>query len=112
MTQRTLFDDLREVFDDSAPYARGSDTSRAAAESVEPHLSRLERIVFEYIDKQGHEGATCWEVEKGCGLMHQTASARIKALKDAGRIRATNQKRTTNTGRLAGVYKATTPAPV
>lgn len=93
----------------AAPFNRGSDTSREAAEAIEPHVQRLERIVLAAVRATGAKGATCDEVEAETGLSHQTASARVNALKREGRpggavLFATGRKRRTRSGRQAEVY--------
>jgi hypothetical protein len=84
------------------PYVKGSDTSRAAADSMKPHVSFIERDVLDYVTIM--EGATCDEIENGLELAHQTASARIKGLADKGLIRDSGARRKTRSGRAARVY--------
>lgn len=88
---------------DSVPYARGSETSRASAEALREALSEILGRVFDFIAAAGEEGATCWEVEQGLQMPHQTASARIKDLKDLNRIEATGR---TRAGRPLGGARA------
>lgn len=78
------------------------ETSRQAAESVEPHLERLEEMVLNAILSNG--GATCDEAEALTGLSHQTCSARFNALKGRGLIEQTASFRKTRSGRKACVY--------
>lgn len=92
------------TFSEQAPYAKGSATSRSAAESIEPQLSRLEQIVFSYIAGQGRNGATCDEVELGCKLSHQTSSARIRGLAKKSRIMDSTARRWTRARRPAVVW--------
>ena len=86
------------------PYVKGSDTSRAAAESMVPHVSDLEEGILLFLQKRG--GATCDELEHVTGLAHQTASARLKGLADKGLIRDSGARRKTRSGRAARVYVA------
>jgi hypothetical protein len=83
----------------------GTDTSRDAAESMRPHISAIEDIILYHIT--AHGSATCDEVEAGCSLAHQTASARLKGLSDKGLIKFSGAKRPTRSGRAARVYVAT-----
>lgn len=87
------------------PYVRNSDTSRAAAESMRPHVSDLERVVLGRV--MCLIGATCDEIEIDTGLAHQTASARLKGLADKGLIKDSGARRKTRSGRAARVYVAT-----
>jgi len=80
----------------------GTDTSRAAADSMKPHVSDLEREVLQFVKLCG--GATCDEIEYGKGMAHQTASARIKGLADKGLVRDSGARRKTRSGRQARVY--------
>ncbi len=91
----------------TAPFASGSDTSRAAAISITPHLERLERSVLGIITAFDERGLTCDELEENTGLSHQTASARINALyRKKGLIRDSGLRRKTRSGRCAVVYLA------
>lgn len=65
-----------------APYARGSSTSRQAAENAEERRLAMLLAIRNYIEKQKTYGATCDEVEAALGYLHQTASARICDLKN------------------------------
>lgn len=90
----------------TAPAVHGSDTSEAAARSVEPHLGRLCAMVVRYVRSQGARGATSDEVEEALGLRHQTASARLKQAKDLGVLVETDMRRLTRSGRKAAVLVA------
>jgi hypothetical protein len=85
-------------------YSNGVDTSNAAAASIEPHLPRLEQMVYDCIKGWGDDGLTCDSVELMTALPHQTASARIKSLVDRGVIKDTGLRRQTRSGRMARVY--------
>ncbi len=87
----------------SAPYISTSDTSRAAARSIEPSLQKLERLVILAITAAG--GATSDEIEQATGLSHQCASARCSILKQRGVIRDSGLRRRTRSGRNAAVYE-------
>jgi hypothetical protein len=80
------------------------DTSRAAFESLRPHLNRLQREVFGYVSARGTKGMTCDEIETQTGLAHQTASARIYELARSGVITDSGQRRPTISGRKAIVW--------
>lgn len=75
-------------------------TSRAAARSIQPDLSRLELVVFEQIQAKP---STCDDVEVATGLSHQTCSARVNALKAKGVIRESGTRQT-RSGRRAVVW--------
>lgn len=86
------------------PYVVGSDTSKAAAESIVPQLPRLELLVYTFILNSGTDGATTDEIEYGTQLAHQTASARVRGLVLKGRIRDSGMRRNTRSGRKAAVW--------
>lgn len=88
----------------TAPYVKGSDTSKAAAESIEGDLARLESIVLQEIARRGDNGATDDEIEKATELAHQTASARRRGLVQKGLVVATRKRRATRSGRKATVW--------
>jgi predicted transcriptional regulator len=87
---------------DWVPYVRGSDTSRDAAESMRPHVSHIEGEIMVILRALG--GCTCDEIEAETNLAHQTASARLKGLRDKGLIKFSGAKRPTRSGRAAMVY--------
>lgn len=99
MTQLSLFAD-----DPRPPRVRSSDTSTAAAESVQPVTGELRRRVLSFIRSRA-DGATCDEAEVALGLRHQTASARIRELVTLGAIADSGQRRKTRSGRTASVYR-------
>lgn len=85
-------------------YVKGSDTSRAAAESIEHELGRLQRLVLDFVSLRLH-GATCDEAELALSLKHQTASARFRELAELGVIVDSGERRPTSSGRKAIVWK-------
>lgn len=91
---------------ETAPFVPGSDTSREAAESVQPHLERLEAKVLHAIRSGGDGGLTDDEGEHVLGLAHQTYSARRRALVQKGLVEASDQRRPTRSGRRATVWVA------
>ncbi len=84
------------------PYVRGSDTSRAAADSIRPHVSHIEGEILAIM--RALSGCTCDEIEQETKLAHQTASARLKGLADKGLIKDSGARRKTRSGRAARVY--------
>lgn len=93
-----------------APYVRGSDTSQAAAVSIEPHLPRLEHVVLATIVSAG--GLIADEVEARTGLPHQTVSARIRGLVLKGLLEDSGERRRTRSGRSAAVWMPREPEPI
>ena len=79
----------------TAPYVSESDTSKAAAETIQPVTGRLRTMVFDAIRESGDGGLTDDQIEVLLDLRHQTASARRRELvqqkwiKDSGRTRKT-----------------------
>jgi len=82
----------------------GTDTSNAAAKSMEPHLERCERMVMDCVRGWGDDGLTTDMIEMMTGLPHQNCSARVYSLVKRGLLRDTGQRRPTRTGRMARVY--------
>ena len=105
MTQRDLF----PRFSDSptttapAPAQRHSQTSVAAAESITPHLNRLERMVMDFLAK-AEDGGTDEEIALGTGLLEGTARARRVNLVGAGKVTDSGRERSTSRGRNAHVW--------
>lgn len=81
------------------------DTSEGAADSFQPGtIAGLRRLVF--LQVQGAEdGITCDEVEVKLGMIHQTASARIRELVLGHFIEDSGARRPTRHGRGARVYR-------
>lgn len=87
-----------------APAVRSSVTSVTAARAIEPHLGRLEALVFAAICESPATGRTCDELEVLGKLSHQTCSARIRRLAQLGRIQDSEMQRKTRSGRPATVW--------
>ena len=87
-----------------APFVRGSDTSEAAAASVEGDLTRREAQVLEVFKAAGAAWCTTDEVEARLGLTHQSVSARVSTLAKVGRLVKSEARRKTRSGRAAAVY--------
>jgi hypothetical protein len=66
--------------------------------------------VFQFIADQGVHGATCFEVEQALGMLHQTASGRIKVLRSSLALIYHNAVTRVNpaTGRNCEVYRIVT----
>lgn len=95
--------DQPDLFDEP-PYARGSDTSREAAESVAPLTGKWRVMVYGMIARRGDHGATCWECEQILGRAHQNISARIWELRHSGWIKDSGDRRPTGSRRNAVVW--------
>ncbi|QDP65715.1 MAG: hypothetical protein GOVbin1773_10 [Prokaryotic dsDNA virus sp.] len=91
------------------PYVKGSETSKAAADSIKHIAPSIEREVLGYF--LGHmgipngDGFTDDELETRMQRSHQTVSARRRGLEQKGLIEKTGLKRKTRSGRAAMVYK-------
>lgn len=83
----------------------GTETSRAAAESMAPRRETDEARIIAFV-RRCPTGATCDEVEAALGMTHQTASARINGLASPSRLRLVpaGYTRPTRSGRRAQVY--------
>ena len=86
---------------DDIPFA-GGDTSADAAKAIKPDVLTIRRKVFRALV----DGATCDEIEQTLELTHQTASARVRELAQAGTIRDSGERRLTRSGRKAIVWIA------
>ncbi len=87
------------------PFAKGSVTSKEAAESMVPHAPSIRERVYMAVETQHYtSGITCDEVEVMSGISHQTVSARIRELAKAGRIKDSGRVRPTRSGRNAVVW--------
>lgn len=88
-----------------APYVRGSDTSKAAAESLSPErLAHLERIVLDQIVKAGTLGRTDKELESLCDLSHESTSARRRRLVQKGLVKDSGLRRKSPSNRDVTIW--------
>ena len=97
MTQASIYDFM-------APHQRHSDTSRAAAEAIEPKRGTKRRIVLDYIREMGDEGATDEEMQRRLFMSGNTQRPRRVELLDAGFIKDSGARRKTPSGELAVVW--------
>jgi len=81
------------------------DTSLAAARAIVPDLARLEALVLSVIKNSGG-GMTDYEIEQQTGLRHQTASARRRGLVLRSLVEDSGDRRPTDSGRYAVVWRA------
>jgi hypothetical protein len=89
------------------PFAKGSDTSMAAANRIEPHLSALQRRVYEFIADRGLYGATDEQIAFGLQMNPSTVRPRRGELRDAGHIKLAPFTRPSRAGRAMNVWVAT-----
>jgi hypothetical protein len=90
-------------------HAKGSDTSKAAGQSVEITARSMRARAYAFIKQVG--GATCDEIEVEFNQRHQTISARLSELRLGGWIERSGSTRPTRSGRQADVYKVRDKAP-
>ena len=83
---------------------RGNPESEAAHERIRGRKAALCTDIVGFV--RGRGGATCYEIEIGIGLSHQTCSARCSELKRSGQLVPTGEKRRTASGSLAAVLRA------
>ena len=85
-------------------FVRGSETSRSAAESIQPAAQSLRSQVLACVVDAGDAGRTCDEIEALLSGRHQTISARVRELSQRGFIKRNGNVRKTRSGRNAAVY--------
>ena len=88
------------------PYAKGSDTSQAAAESMRPVAPNIRQRVYDHMLTQGARGTTDEELVAALGLNPSTVRPRRQELERHGAVEKTRRRRTTKSGRQAVVYVA------
>lgn len=109
MSQLSMLDSepekLRRIpYRGKAPFVKGSDTSEAAAESIEPRKGNYQYEVLRYIRQMRSWGSTADQVEEKLGIPLNTVRPRLRELEDMGFIVKTPTKRPTRSGRGARVY--------
>ena len=100
MTGLPLFD-----YQPPAPYQRDSETSREAAEAIEPVAVTVRAEVLDYVAKWG-TGCTREEIAIQLCIPLQTVCARVNELIRSGHLIRTNERRMTISGRRAEVVVA------
>ena len=84
MTQSELFTTIRSGeysrIEPAAPYAIGSETSRAAAVAIDRNAENIRGRILDYIRSCGIYGATREEIENTLHLTGNTVRPRIKEL--------------------------------
>jgi hypothetical protein len=103
----TQLDLLGYVAPPTAPYAPGSDTSRAAAKAIRGHLTTLEQRVLDAIKAAGDHGATDEELQRALGMNPSTQRPRRGELVGANLVRDSGRTRLTVSKRKATVWIAT-----
>ena len=87
-----------------APYQRHSETSRAAAEAIEPDAATLRGQVLAFIRGRGSFGSTDEESQMGLRMNPSTERPRRIELWRAGWIKDSGRTRYTRSGRSAVVW--------
>lgn len=87
------------------PFVPTSDTSRGAADRIEPVTGKLRLLVFQSILQSPH-GRTDDEIEVLLDMRHQTASARRRELVQQGKVEDSGLTRKTRSGSPATVWVA------
>ena len=105
--QKTLFDLEPPAATPPAPHVRGSETSKAAAETIQPHAGRLRELVCRFLADRGEQGATDEELCEALNLQSDTGRARRCGLRDTGHVTDSGRRRPTRSGRKATVWVAT-----
>lgn len=105
MDQPSLFDQPIAQAPAAVVPHNGTDTSRAAAKSIEPHLGNLQARVLNYL-KQCGAGATDEQMQIALDMNASTQRPRRIELARKGLIRKSEEKRKTTSGRLAQVWRA------
>ena len=89
------------------PYVKGSETSKAAAESIRQQAVSDKVKVYRFLMACGNYGATDDEVRAALDMpIASTAAARRRSLELIGACERTEIKRKTRSGRMAFVYRA------
>jgi len=77
-------------------------------ESV-PAATLLQKRILRFVTNRGKGGATCDEIESALGILHQTASPRVRELAQKSYIHDSGVERRTRSGRQAIVWLSDYP---
>ena len=89
-----------------APGHNGTDTAIAAAEAMEPHCARLQRLALKAIRNAGALGLTAEELADRLGLERIVIAPRTSELRMKNLIRDGGQRRSNRSGKCAIVWIA------
>lgn len=89
----------------------GTETSAAAAESMEANAANLRGLVFRFLKLQGINGATDEEIQIALGMTGNTERPRRRELFQRGLIAEAPAMRRTRSGREAQVWVLKEYAP-
>jgi len=103
MNDQCDFDFVDEL---ETPFQPHSDTSREAAELIEPDAATLRGQVLGFIRLCGSRGATDDEIQVGLDMNPSTERPRRVELWNANLIERTDARRPTRSGRQAAVWMA------
>ena len=98
--------DYQEQYQRPTPTNYGNAASVASRDELDraKRGARYKRAIYEHICLYGTQGATCDEIERRLGLLHQTASCYITCLTREGLIEASGQTRAARSGRQVTVW--------
>ncbi|HYE78409.1 MAG TPA: hypothetical protein VEI97_10505 [bacterium] len=91
----------------TVPYQPHSETSRAAAESVQGNVATWRALVLQYIQSMDERGCTDEEGSEALGLGPSTYRPRRCELVEAGQVRDSGKTRLGKSGRKMTVWIAT-----
>lgn len=83
--------------------ATDPDTSRTAAKNATRRGPSQRKRIWEALQRLG--GATDYELAQATGILRSSAAKRRQELQELGHVIATNQRRATDTGTLAIVWR-------
>jgi hypothetical protein len=97
------------LLDWTPPFQRHSDTSKAAAEAIKPHVGPMHHAILAYLERWGATGATDQEMQDYLDLEGSTQRPRRRELQLAKLIEKSGTKRKTESGRAAVVWVLARP---
>ena len=105
-----MTDDQMDMFapklSQTAPFVRGSQTSKEAAAAIKPKMATLQQRVLDTIKSAGSAGLTDEQVRTLTGLQHSTETPRRIELVAKGLVKDSGRTRKTRSGRSATVWVA------
>jgi hypothetical protein len=104
MRQHTFFD-VPAAMPAPVPYTAGSNTSKASAEEIRPHVAEIRQAVYAFVVSCGELGATDEELYAALGPdRRDSLRPRRCELRNSGHIVDSGRRRPTHTGRSAAVW--------
>lgn len=86
------------------PFQPSSDTSRAAAVAIQPHVAPMQKRVLDFLEERGIVGGTQEEIHFATGMRISSICGRVSELRELGKVCDSGERRANVSGVGAVVW--------